>query len=175
MRPGEHPAGGPAQLTVGLLRPCILAFLAGTSEHGYELHHKLLAIGLECDPGTVYRALNTMEDEGLLRSTWERTAGGRSRRRYELSDTGIDMVDMYVAPVEQVLAVARAFLERRRTVGGAEGGVSADESGPDPPGNSLTATAPAHANGQNGLVGQSTGATAPGPARTTQSMHTRAR
>jgi DNA-binding PadR family transcriptional regulator len=98
-----------------LLRPCILAHLiGGDSVYGYELHHWLLGIGLECDLGTVYRSLNTMEAEGLLHSTWERTSGGRSRRRYELNDAGLDMVDAYVAPVEQLCAVAQEFLAMRR-------------------------------------------------------------
>ncbi len=105
----------PAALAVGLLRPCILAHLiGGQTVYGYELHHWLTGIGLECDLGTVYRSLNTMEAEGLLHSTWERTAGGRSRRRYELNDAGIDMVDAYVAPVEQLCAVAQEFLAMRK-------------------------------------------------------------
>jgi DNA-binding PadR family transcriptional regulator len=105
----------PAALAVGLLKPCILAHLiSGQSVYGYELHHWLLGIGVECDLGTVYRSLNTMEAEGLLHSTWERTAGGRSRRRYELSDAGLDMVDAYVAPVEQLCAVAEEFLSKRK-------------------------------------------------------------
>jgi DNA-binding PadR family transcriptional regulator len=105
----------PAALAVGLLKPCTLAHLiSGQSVYGYELHHWLLGIGVECDLGTVYRSLNTMEAEGLLHSTWERTAGGRSRRRYELSDAGLDMVDAYVAPVEQLCAVAEEFLSMRK-------------------------------------------------------------
>jgi DNA-binding PadR family transcriptional regulator len=114
----------PVALGVGLLRPCILAHLVGgDTAYGYELHHRLLAIGLECDLGTVYRSLNTMEAEGLLRSTWERTPGGRSRRRYELSESGLDMVDAYVTPVEVLVGVAREFLQMRRAMSGA-----ADES-----------------------------------------------
>ena len=98
----------PAALAVGLLRPCILAHLiGGQSVYGYELHHWLLGIGVECDLGTVYRSLNTMEAEGLLHSTWERTAGGRSRRRYELNDAGLDMIDAYVGAGR---ATARASL-----------------------------------------------------------------
>lgn len=110
----------PVALSVGMLRPCILAHLVGgDTGYGYELHHWLLAIGLECDLGTVYRSLNTMEAEGLLRSTWERTPGGRSRRRYELSESGLDMVDAYVRPVEQLVGVAREFLTRRKAMSGA--------------------------------------------------------
>lgn len=105
----------PAGLTVGLLRPCILAHLMdGETVYGYELHHWLLGVGVDCDLGTVYRSLNTMEAEGLLHSMWERTAGGRSRRRYELSDPGLDMIDAYVAPVEQLRAVATEFLDMRK-------------------------------------------------------------
>jgi DNA-binding PadR family transcriptional regulator len=112
---GDYRPDRPAALTVGLLRPCILAhLLGGETIYGYELHHWLLGIGVECDLGTVYRSLNTMEADGLLRSTWERTAGGRSRRRYELSEHGLDMIDAYVAPVEQVRAVASEFLEMRK-------------------------------------------------------------
>lgn len=112
---GDFRPDRPAALSVGLLRPCILAHLiGGQSVYGYELHHWLLGIGLECDLGTVYRSLNTMEAEGLLHSTWERTSGGRSRRRYELNDAGLDMVDAYVAPVEQLCAVAQEFLAMRK-------------------------------------------------------------
>jgi DNA-binding PadR family transcriptional regulator len=120
----------PAALAVGLLRPCILAHLiGGQSVYGYELHHWLLGIGVECDLGTVYRSLNTMEAEGLLHSTWERTAGGRSRRRYELNDAGLDMIDAYVAPVEQLCAVAQEFLAMRK---GGAGRPAADlASAPD--------------------------------------------
>lgn len=120
---GDIKPDRPAALTVGLLRPCILAHLVGgQTVYGYELHHWLLGIGVECDLGTVYRSLNTMEAEGLLHSSWERTAGGRSRRRYELSEPGLDMVDAYVAPVEQLKAVAQEFLEMRRGGAGSPGG-----------------------------------------------------
>jgi DNA-binding PadR family transcriptional regulator len=119
---GDARPDRPAALSVGLLRPCILAHLVGgDSAYGYELHHQLLAIGVECDQGTVYRALNTMEAEGLLRSTWERTTGGRSRRRYELSESGLDMVDAYVAPVEQLRSAAQSFLDMRKSIGGPSG------------------------------------------------------
>lgn len=127
----------PVALSVGLLRPCILAHLAGgDTGYGYELHHWLLAIGLECDLGTVYRSLNTMEAEGLLHSTWERTPGGRSRRRYELRESGLDTVDAYVRPVEQLIGVAREFLNMRKAMSGTlhdENHVAAmDDASPKP-------------------------------------------
>lgn len=137
---GDARLDRPAALTVGMLRPCILAHLMSSQTvYGYELHHWLLGIGVECDPGTVYRSLNTMEAEGLLRSTWERTQGGRSRRRYELSEHGLDMVDAYVAPVEQLRSVAQEFLDMRKCgsaglteVGAGEADDPVDGDGPGP-------------------------------------------
>jgi DNA-binding PadR family transcriptional regulator len=132
----------PAALAVGLLRPCILAHLiGGQSVYGYELHHWLLGIGVECDLGTVYRSLNTMEAEGLLHSTWERTLGGRSRRRYELNDAGLDMIDAYVAPVEQLRAVAQEFLAMRKRGSSRPGPERASAPGGEssPTGSPLTA------------------------------------
>lgn len=99
----------------GLLRPSILGQLAGgDSVYGYDLHQRLVGIGLDCDLGTVYRALNTMEADGLLRSTWECTAGGRRRRCYALSESGLAMVDTYVAHVERLMWVAQTFLNSRK-------------------------------------------------------------
>lgn len=121
----------PVALSVGLLRPCILAHLGGgDTGYGYELHHWLLVIGLECDLGTVYRSLNTMEAEGLLHSTWERTPGGRSCRRYELSESGLDMVNSYVRPVDQLIGVAREFLNMRKAMSGTSGDTTPADGAP---------------------------------------------
>jgi PadR family transcriptional regulator, regulatory protein PadR len=107
-----------APIAAGLLRPCLLAHLLSTSAYGYELHHRMVAIGLECDLGTVYRALNTMEDEGLLRSTWEMSQGGRSRRRYEINEAGAEAAEAYMPLVEQLVRVAHEFLDTRRASAG---------------------------------------------------------
>ena len=145
---GEARLERAAALSIGLLRPCILAHLVGgESAYGYELHHRLLAIGLECDLGTVYRSLNTMEADGLLHSTWERTPGGRSRRRYELSESGFDMIDAYVGPVEQLCGVAKEFLHMRRAM---PDRAAPDESIPD--GTVHNATAKAHSRRSLALV-----------------------
>ena len=114
---------------MGVLRPGGLAHLVGgCTVYGYERPHWLLGVGVECDLGTVYRALNTMESEGLLHSTWERTTGGRSRRRYELSESGMDMVDAYVAPIEQLLHVGQEFLKMRRRTSGPSGAQSQSQA-----------------------------------------------
>ncbi len=76
------------------LRPCVLLLLGEEPTYGYELREKLAPLSLgHWDPGTVYRTLNTMEDDGLVRSTWERSAEGPRRRRYEITPVGTAMLD----------------------------------------------------------------------------------
>ena len=78
------------------LRPCLLLLLGEEPTYGYELRDKLEPLSLgHWDPGTVYRTLNTMEDDGLVRSTWERSAEGPRRRRYEITGDGSRVLDAW--------------------------------------------------------------------------------
>ncbi|MEO8897939.1 MAG: helix-turn-helix transcriptional regulator [Candidatus Dormibacter sp.] len=78
------------------LRPCLLLLLGEEPTYGYELRDKLTRLSLaHCDPGTVYRTLNVLEDDGLVQSTWERSAEGRRRRRYEITPAGSHLLDAW--------------------------------------------------------------------------------
>ncbi|MCX7843931.1 MAG: helix-turn-helix transcriptional regulator [Candidatus Bipolaricaulota bacterium] len=44
----------------------------------------------ELDPGALYRALRSMEEEGLVRSFWDTSGSGPARRVYALTDAGWD-------------------------------------------------------------------------------------
>ena len=78
------------------LRPCLLLVIGEEPAYGYELRDRLepLSPG-HWDPGTVYRTLNVMEDDGLVHSTWERSAEGPRRRRYEITDGGRVALDSW--------------------------------------------------------------------------------
>jgi PadR family transcriptional regulator, regulatory protein PadR len=95
-RPSDHADGSrlPVQPR-NYLRPCVLLLLGEEPTYGYELREKLapLSLGSHWDPGTVYRTLNTMEDDGLVSSTWERSAEGPRRRRYEITPAGTSVLD----------------------------------------------------------------------------------
>lgn len=76
------------------LRPCLLLLLEEEPTYGYELRHKLAPLSAgNFDPGTVYRALNTMEDDGLVRSTWKRSVEGPRRRLYDITVAGSAVLD----------------------------------------------------------------------------------
>lgn len=70
------------------LRPCLLLLLSESTAHGYDLLERLRELGLERDPGGLYRTLRAMEHEGLIASGWEPSTSGPDRRRYRLTRRG---------------------------------------------------------------------------------------
>ncbi len=73
------------------LRPCVLLLLREEQAHGYALLERLRAFGFtNSDPGGLYRALRALEQEGLVRSDWERSREGPDRRIYEITRAGME-------------------------------------------------------------------------------------
>ena len=85
----------------GFLRPCILLLLGEQPAHGYELLGRLRALGFMqpkkkgryADGGGLYRALHSLEAEGLVISACEhsgreRPGRGGPRRTYALTGSG---------------------------------------------------------------------------------------
>ncbi len=72
------------------VRSCVLLLLREGPAHGYDLLQRLRPLGCaRDDPGRLYRALRALEDEGLVRSAWERSGSGPNRRIYELTRPGL--------------------------------------------------------------------------------------
>jgi DNA-binding PadR family transcriptional regulator len=75
-----------------MLRPAILGMLAGAPVHGYVLLQRLEQLSLyedgPPDAGGVYRMLKSMQDEGLVDSSWETGESGPAKKRYKLTPTG---------------------------------------------------------------------------------------
>jgi DNA-binding PadR family transcriptional regulator len=75
-----------------LLRPIILSMLTSGDSHGYAITEQLghLAFFADQPPDHtgVYRALQSMEKEGLILSDWEHSRTGPGKRRYRLTPKG---------------------------------------------------------------------------------------
>ena len=81
------------QMRKGTTTLAILKLLADVQEplHGYQIIRQLeqRARGhFQFNEGLIYPRLHQMEQEGLLRSTWEGEPGGRRRKVYTLTDLG---------------------------------------------------------------------------------------
>jgi DNA-binding PadR family transcriptional regulator len=67
----------------------VLVVLLEAPAHGYDLPVLLAPLGLgHADRGFVYRALRSMEGEGLVTSAWDPSPSGPARRTYRVTAAG---------------------------------------------------------------------------------------
>src|SRR5437660_1136146 len=71
------------------LEPAILVTLQEWNSYGYKLMEQLTVLGFEAmNPGTMYRTLRHMEENGVVKSKWETTGDGPARRVYCITQAG---------------------------------------------------------------------------------------
>ncbi|MGC8836982.1 MAG: helix-turn-helix transcriptional regulator [Anaerolineae bacterium] len=113
---GEQPEGDACCPTRGrvqrFLQPWLLLLLAQRRAHGYELMERL---GQDddspaADPGLLYRTLRQMEQEGLVRSTWDTAKPGPARRVYEITEEGLEHLHVWAINIRRTRARLDHFL-----------------------------------------------------------------
>jgi PadR family transcriptional regulator, regulatory protein PadR len=86
----------------GFIPPRLLLYLAAKPAHGYEL---IEALGQEdsvgLDAGNLYRALRNLEEEGLVKSSWDTANSGPARRIYELTGSGFEILHRWAIDLEK--------------------------------------------------------------------------
>jgi DNA-binding PadR family transcriptional regulator len=81
--------------------------------HGYDLLERLRPMGFNRDdPGRLYRALRTLEGDGLVRSVWEKSSSGPDRRMYELTPEGMQCLHESVESLKVTYEILGVFLSR---------------------------------------------------------------
>jgi PadR family transcriptional regulator, regulatory protein PadR len=90
------------------LTPVTLVLLKEESSHGYELMERMEEEfgGFEqLNPGSVYRTLRQMENEGLCQSEWETPSaaaeGGPLRRMYAITEAGEAYLEAWAQACKQ--------------------------------------------------------------------------
>jgi poly-beta-hydroxybutyrate-responsive repressor len=84
-----------------MIQPRLLLSLAQKNSHGYELMEILGQEGDSPDPGSLYRALRSLEEDGLVCSSWDTSNAGPARRVYELTDLGLDYLHTWVVDIRK--------------------------------------------------------------------------
>ena len=94
--------------------PALLLLLRERPAHGYELLERLPELTGErrIDMGNLYRVLRGLEAHGLVSSEWMDDVPGPSKRRYELTDTGRQLLDRWAAALRENQERVSAFLDR---------------------------------------------------------------
>ena len=84
------------------LEPVILLTLREWNSYGYELMKRATTFGFEAmNPGTMYRTLREMEENGVVKSKWETAKGGPARRVYSITDAGEAYLQFWAKSLEQ--------------------------------------------------------------------------
>ncbi len=93
------------------LVPVTLVLLKEESSYGYEIMERLEEeFGFEqINPGSVYRTLRQMENEGLCESEWEPAKSGPARRMYSLTEAGETYLDAWADACKQYQQVIDSF------------------------------------------------------------------
>ncbi len=93
------------------LTPITLVFLKEESSYGYEIMERLAEeFSFEqINPGSVYRTLRQMENEGLCESAWETSGDGPARRMYSITDAGEAYLDAWADACKQYQQVMDSF------------------------------------------------------------------
>jgi PadR family transcriptional regulator, regulatory protein PadR len=97
------------------MEPFVLLALATGPTYGYDLAQMLSTLGFRRaaqDPSVVYKLLRALEQRGLLRSTWQASADGPSRRSYQLTETGEVYLHERAADMERQVQRLLSFLTR---------------------------------------------------------------
>ena len=96
------------------VEPALLLLLSEGSSHGYELAEQL-ADFLEVDRvdyGNLYRMLRSLEAEGIVTSEWNDELPGRSKRTYELTPLGEELLAAWVSSLRTANESIAAFVQR---------------------------------------------------------------
>lgn len=104
------------------IRPAVLIALAEGDKSGYSIVSRLSEMpvqdGKKPNAAGVYRALNSMEEEGLLTSNWEISSSGPAKKVYHLSDHGKDCLctwlftlNGYKQAIDDLLTLGRSIVD----------------------------------------------------------------
>ena len=97
----------------------LLASLAARPTHGYELIERLpeLSGDERVDVGNLYRALRSLEEDGLVTSEWSAELPGPTRRTYTLTDQGEELLRAWLAALAELRDGLAMFLDRAQEGG----------------------------------------------------------
>ncbi len=94
-----------------------LVLLRTEPSHGYKLMERLDEFGSEqTNPGTMYKTLRQVEDEGFCKSEWETPEDGPARRTYSVTDAGEEYLAAWAEGCKRYQDVMDSFLRAYASV-----------------------------------------------------------
>jgi poly-beta-hydroxybutyrate-responsive repressor len=103
----------------GFIQPRLLLLLAQKPAHGYELMDALRSVQSDenlADPGLLYRTLRQFEQDGLVTSSWDTEGHGPARRIYQLTEAGLEYLDVWAADIRATRDRLEQFLAEHESL-----------------------------------------------------------
>ena len=102
-----------------LVRPAVMAVLTEGPVHGYRIVRRLGELSMFADhapdPTGIYRLLRSMEEDGLVTSSWELADSGPAKRRFELTGGGRECLAQWVRTLATYKQAVADLLELTRS------------------------------------------------------------
>jgi len=120
---GSRRCCGPGSRVRGFIQPWLLLLLLQKPSHGYELMERLAQDEEtpNTDPGMLYRTLRQIEEDGLVRSSWDTEGKGPARRLYEVTPEGVEYLHTWTINIrrtrnrlDRFLSVYETHFQERR-------------------------------------------------------------
>ncbi|MGB2824942.1 MAG: PadR family transcriptional regulator [Phycisphaerae bacterium] len=104
-----------------LVQPAVMTVLAKEPMHGYLIAQRLDEMAMfrrhSPDPTGIYRLLKSMEQNGLVISTWDLADSGPAKRRYELTSDGRACLAKWIETLEDYEQAVTELLETMKAPG----------------------------------------------------------
>jgi len=118
-RHGKHPCTCGMGHLYRFVEPVILLLLKQKGEaHGYELAGDIAGYALtdaQIETAALYRTLRALERNGYVVSRWDVNGSGPARRNYQLSSSGVQHLNEWIAVLEQMSKSMATFVKRAHT------------------------------------------------------------
>lgn len=96
----------------------ILLFLAQENSYGAALLNKMQRDLPVCraDSAVIYRALQDLEEDGAVKSSWETDTSGPARKWYEITKKGLEQLAEFKQDIEMCKNNFEFFLESYKKI-----------------------------------------------------------
>jgi poly-beta-hydroxybutyrate-responsive repressor len=101
------------------IQPSLLMGLLLKPSYGYELIQNIQDFGFvegQAPPGMIYRHLRQLEKDGLVTSEWETEGSRPTKRVYDLTADGTEVLALWVEHMDRQARKLGAFIDRYRQV-----------------------------------------------------------
>jgi PadR family transcriptional regulator PadR len=102
------------QMRKGILEYCILSIISQDEIYASDILGELKKAKLLVVEGTLYPLLTRLKNNGLLSYTWKESNEGPPRKYYQITPSGITLLDQLDHTWEDLVFAVDTVMEKRR-------------------------------------------------------------